>query len=192
MSDNKEDSEGKEEEFVFDDIEKPDFSKYDGLKIFEFGKSSEKLDYNKYDNLKGFEFGKSPQAKESKDKYFSDLSNYDNKTANLDKVYIIHDSVKREKDKEKLEFLNKDKEFTQINLMRNEQNEKAIERNKVPNQKKELVRKEFSKLDELSPNIPPSEAEVLGIQPLQLAILMIYYICEIFPKNSKIDKKFFS
>jgi len=58
--------------------------------------------------------------------------------------------------------------------------------------KYELIREEFSKSDENLPHKPLSEAGMLAIQALQLAILTIYYICEIFQKNSEIDKKFFS
>jgi len=142
--------------------------------------------------LKGFEFGGSSQVKENREKFVSDLINYNNGTATFDKDYIKQDLVNGVTDKEKLEFLNKDKEFTQTNFMRNEQNEKVIERYKVPNQKKELIREDFSKSDEYLPHKQPSKAYMLGIQALKLRILTIYYICEIFPKNSEIDKKFFS
>ncbi len=63
--------------------------------------------------------------------------------------------------------------------------------NKTP-KKKELIKEEFSNSDKNLPHKPPSEADILQIQTLQLAIVTIYYICEIFPKNSVNAKTFFS
>ncbi|TKJ24590.1 MAG: hypothetical protein CEE42_10185, partial [Promethearchaeota archaeon Loki_b31] len=61
MIDDEKDSEGEKEEFIFDDLEKPDFNKYEGLKYFDFGEHSEEPDYSKYDKLEEFKFGKSSQ-----------------------------------------------------------------------------------------------------------------------------------
>ncbi len=63
--------------------------------------------------LKGFEFGGSSQVKENREKFVSDLINYNNGTATFDKDYIKQDLVNGVTDKEKLEFLNKDKEFSE-------------------------------------------------------------------------------
>jgi len=213
MSEDEKDSEDEEEGFVFNDSKKIDFSKYDGLNGFDFGETSEKPNSNKFDGLKGFKFGESSQPipnrsdydgllefefrgssqnKENREKEVSDLSHYNNKTATLHKEYVKNDLVYGVTDKEKLEFLNKGKEFTQTNFMRNEQNEKDIERVKVSNQEEKLIGEEFSKSDKYLSHKLPSEANMLAIQALQLGILTIYYICEIFPKKSEIDKKFFS
>ena len=191
MSNNKKDSEDQEEEFVFEDSEKLNLSKYNGLKGFNFGESTENLESSKYDGLKGFDFDKSSQTKERREKNVSDLSNYKNKIAILDKDYIKYDLVNKVADKEKLEFINKHKEFTQTNLMKNEQNKKVGERKKAPNQKKEKIGAIFSESDESLLHKPLSKPDILVIRPLQLVVLTIYHICEIFPKNSEIDKTFF-
>ncbi len=50
-----------DEEFVFDDFEKPALSKYNKKESFDFGVNSEKTEISKYDGLKGFEFEQSSQ-----------------------------------------------------------------------------------------------------------------------------------
>lgn len=102
MSNNKKDSENEEEEFVFDDLENLNRSKYNDLKGFYFEESTENLESSKYEGLEVFEFDKRSQAKESREKSGSDLSSYKNKIAILDKDYAKHDLENGLAEKEKI------------------------------------------------------------------------------------------
>ncbi|MFX1312604.1 MAG: hypothetical protein ACFFHD_08340 [Promethearchaeota archaeon] len=56
MNDNEDDYESDKKEYIFDDSEKSDFDKYNGLETFDFGESSEKPDFRKYKRFYSIEF----------------------------------------------------------------------------------------------------------------------------------------
>ena len=147
MSDDNEDSEGEEEGFIFDDSEKINFSKYDGLKSFDFGASSEKSNSNKYDGLKGFKFGKSSQPIPKRSDY-NGLKRYEfggssqpdfGKYEGLN-LFEFETQSEEFKDTDVEKVIKKDRSKFFMNI----QNEEVLDRYKVPNQEKILIREEIS------------------------------------------------
>jgi len=152
MSDDNKDSEGEEEGFIFDDSEKIDFSKYDELKSFDFGASSEKPSSEKsnsykYDGLNGFKFGKRSQPI-PKHSVFNGLKRYEFR-GRSQPDFVKYEGLNL------FEFETQSEEFKDIDVDKvikkdrpkffmNVQNEEVLDRYKVPNQEKTLIREEFS------------------------------------------------